>query len=62
MAFESIVCPECRATDGFTQVEPDTYYCPYHKGLFKYVDSSLITVTHQNAFHGCTHCGSDCGL
>jgi hypothetical protein len=42
MGFESIVCPECRASEGFTKVEADTYYCPYHKGLFKYVDPSLI--------------------
>lgn len=68
MAFESIACPECRATDGFTKVEPDTYYCPYHKGLFKYVDPSLITVRHEGAFCPCGNrvefrcqlCGQGC--
>jgi hypothetical protein len=36
--FESITCPECQADKDFVQVEPDTFYCPYHKGLFKHVD------------------------
>jgi hypothetical protein len=44
MAFESIVCPECRATQGFTQVEVNTYYCSYHKGLFTWVDPRQVTV------------------
>jgi hypothetical protein len=53
MAFESVVCPQCSATDGFTMVEPNTYYCPYHKGLFKHVDSSRIKVQ----IEGFCHCG-----
>lgn len=41
MPFESVVCPECgKADKDFVQVEPGTYYCSYHKGLFKYVASS----------------------
>jgi hypothetical protein len=40
MPFESITCPECEANRDFVMVEPGTYYCPWHKGLFKYVDSS----------------------
>jgi hypothetical protein len=53
MGFESIVCPECRATEGFTEVGPGTYYCPYHKGLFEHVDPSLITVRHEGIFCSC---------
>jgi hypothetical protein len=53
MAFESIKCPECTATDGFTKVEPDTYYCPYHKGLFKYVDPSRVKIQLEGIFCQC---------
>lgn len=45
MAFESIACPDCNATADFKQVDADTYYCPYHKGLFKWVDPSRVKVT-----------------
>jgi hypothetical protein len=59
MGLEAIVCPYDGATDGFTKVEPDTYYCPHHKGLFKYVDPTRIIVDHRQSF--CDgHCGP-CG-
>ena len=53
MVVESIVCPECRAATGFTKVEPDTYYCSYHKGLFKYTAPGVLTVRHENNFCSC---------
>lgn len=40
MPFEGVTCPQCKADKDLTQVEPDTFYCPYHKGLFKYVQPS----------------------
>src|ERR1700704_5083909 len=49
MAFEGVTCPECGAKEGITKVEPDTYYCSHHKGLFKYVDPSR----HEREFCSC---------
>ena len=61
MAFEGIICPHDGATTGITQVEPDTYYCSHHKGLFKYVDPQPLTVKLEDAFAACVHCGGGCG-
>lgn len=53
MPFEAVVCPECRADKDFTQVEPDTYYCPFHKGLFKYVDPRQLKVKVEETYCPC---------
>src|SRR5258708_246898 len=53
MSFEGIVCPDCGASAGITQVEPDTFYCSHHKGLFKYVDPSRIKVQVEGSFCSC---------
>jgi hypothetical protein len=54
MTFESVICPQCGAADGFTQVESDTYYCSHHKGLFKHVAPKRDVVV---AFCGLDNCG-----
>jgi hypothetical protein len=51
--FEAVICPECRATEGLTKVDDGTYYCPYHKGLFKRVDPHLIKVDYSFRFCSC---------
>jgi hypothetical protein len=53
MPFEGVVCPDDGATEGITQVEPDTYYCAYHKGLFKFVDPRKITVRVEGVYCPC---------
>jgi hypothetical protein len=53
MSFEGIVCPVCQADKDFTQVEPDTYYCSFHKGLFKYVDPRRLTVKVEGDYCRC---------
>ncbi len=53
MSFEPIVCPVCTATGNIEQVEPDIYYCPYHKGQFRDVDQRRITVRHERSFCSC---------
>ena len=61
MAFEGVICPHDGATEGITQVEPDTFYCSHHKGLFKYVDPQRFTVKLEDTFAACVHCGAGCG-
>jgi len=51
--FEGVVCTECGAVQGITQVETDTFYCSHHKGLFKYSDSYRFKVEIEGDFCRC---------
>lgn len=53
MAPESIVCPECSATEGFKKVDSGTYYCPYHKGLFTWVEADRVRIDTSSYFCPC---------
>src|SRR5271170_7364206 len=53
MPFEGFVCPQCRADRDFIKIEEDTYYCPWHKGLFKYVDQGRDPVQGGRDFCPC---------
>lgn len=53
MPFESIACPTCGAEEGIVKVEQDTYRCPNHEGLFKYVEPRSRSTDSGNGFCEC---------
>jgi hypothetical protein len=52
VTLEALRCTNC-GSHGVDEVKAGTYFCQHCESVFKYVDPSRVTVTHEQSFCAC---------